>query len=85
MASAANGGGTKITVAFASVSFAACDTVSNTGKVQMFGPALARHYAAHYLRAVSDRLLRVERAFLAGESLHDQSSILIYQYAHLFP
>src|ERR1039457_5490941 len=70
MASAANGGGTKITVALAPVSLAACAT-------------LAGHYAAHHSGAVSDGLLRVESPFLPRESLNDQSSISIYQYAHI--
>ena len=74
MASAANGGGTKITVAFAPVSFTACATVSNTGRSEMLRAALAGHHAAHHLGAVGDGLLRVERAFLAREALDKQSS-----------
>ena len=40
MASAANGGGTKITVALAPVAFTACATVSNTGRSRCFVPPL---------------------------------------------
>ena len=40
MESAANGGGTKITVAFAPVSFRACETVLNTGRSRCIDPPL---------------------------------------------
>src|SRR5579864_315945 len=55
------------------------------GQVQMFSPALSRRYPAHHVGSVSDRLLRVKRAFPAGESLNDQSRIFVYQYAHPLP
>ena len=82
MASAANGGGTKITVALAPVSFTAWATVSKTGRSRCVRAALAGHHAAHHIGAVGDGLLGVERAFLAGEALHEQSCILIDEYAH---
>src|SRR5271155_4578414 len=49
----------------------------------MFLPALARRDASHHLGSVRDGLLRVERAFFAGETLHQQASVFIDQYAHL--
>ena len=85
MASAANGGGTKITVAFAPVSFAALATVSKTGRSKMRRAALARRDPAHHVGAVGNGLLGVEGAFLAGEALHEQARILIDEYAHRFP
>ena len=49
MASAANGGGTKITDALAPVSFTACATVSKTGRSRCVVPPLPGDYAAHHL------------------------------------
>jgi hypothetical protein len=34
------------------------------------------------LGAIRKRLLRVKRAFLAGEALDDQAGILVNEYAH---
>src|SRR5579871_6107652 len=48
----------------------------------MFLPALARCDAAHHLRLVRDGLLRVERAFLAGEALHQHARVFVDQDAH---
>src|ERR1043165_7148884 len=48
----------------------------------MFLAALARSHAAHHLRSVGNRLLRVERRLAAREALHQQSRILVYQDAH---
>src|SRR5688572_21012620 len=44
--------------------------------------APSRYNSAHDVGAIGDGLLRMEGSFLAGESLHDQSSIFVYQYAH---
>ena len=82
MASAANGGGTKITDALAPVVFHRLRHGIEHRQVQMRRAAFAGRHAAHHVGAVGDGLLGVERAFPAGESLHDQSSVLIYQYAH---
>ena len=53
-------------------------------QVEVLGAALAGRHAADDVGAVGDGLLRVERAFLAGEALHDQSRVFVYQYAHSF-
>src|SRR4029453_6197119 len=50
--------------------------------VQVLLSAAAGNHAAHDIGAVGDGLLGGERGFFAGGSLHDQSSIAIYQYAH---
>ena len=82
MASAANGGGTKITEAFAPVARTASLHRVEHRQIQMCRAAPPGHHAAHHLRAVGDGLLRVECAFLAGEPLHDQASLFVNQYAH---
>ena len=81
-ASAANGGGTKITDAFAPVSFtASCDGVEDR-------PALVRRAALAGRDAADDRgavgrgLLGVKRAFAAGEALDDQPRVLVDQNSH---
>ena len=51
-------------------------------KVQMSGAAFSGDDAAHYGGAIGDGLLRVERAFLASESLDEQAGLFIYEYAH---
>src|SRR3569833_1361884 len=53
--------------------------------VEMRQPALARRDAAHQVRAVLDRLLRMKRALLAGETLADHARVLIDQDGHRFP
>jgi hypothetical protein len=70
IASAANGGGTKITDAFAPVSRTACSTGIEDGQIEMLRSAFAWSDAPDHLGAVCNRLLRVERAFPAGEALN---------------
>ena len=77
MASAAHGGGTKITDAFAPVSRTASATVLNTGQPSCVVPALAGRHAADDLRAVRRRLLRVKGAFAAGDALDDEARVVI--------
>jgi hypothetical protein len=62
IASAANGGGTKITVALAPVALTASATVLKTGRSRMLLAALAGGGPADDLGAVLDRLLGVEQA-----------------------
>ena len=52
------------------------------GPAEVLGAALAGRNAAHYLGAVIHHLLRVERAFRAGEALHDNLGIFIDENAH---
>ena len=85
MASAANGGGTKITVALAPVAFTASRDGVEHGALEMLCAALAGRDAADDVGAVGDRLLRVEGAFLAGEALNDQACVFVDQYAHCAP
>ena len=47
--------------------------------------ALAGSDAAHDGGPVSLRLLRVKRAFTAGDALDDQTSRLINEYGHISP
>ena len=72
-ASAANGGGTKITDAFAPVfSTASCDRVED--RPAFVGrAALAGRHAADDRRAVGRRLLGVKRPFAAGQALDEQA------------
>ena len=76
IASAANGGGTKITEALAPVAFTRFGDGIEHRQVQMLLAALARRDAAHHFGAVGDGLLGVERAFLAGEALHQQARVV---------
>src|SRR5690606_33286228 len=46
---------------------------------------LARGHAADHLGTVLDRLLGVEGALTAGETLADHFGVLVDQYAHLAP
>ena len=57
-------------------------TVSNTGRPRCVGAALARRHAADHLRAVGERLLRVERAGLAGHALGDDLGVAVDEDAH---
>ena len=82
IASAAKGGGTKITVAFAPVAFTPCATVSNTGRSKCFCPPLPGVIAAHHFGPVGDRLLGVKGAFPAREALNQQPCIFVDQNAH---
>ena len=51
-------------------------------KAEMRGAALARRHAADHARAVSDRLLGMERALRAGEALADDAGVLIDEDGH---
>ena len=84
MASAANGGGTKITEALAPVSLTAFGDGVEHGQIEVLRAALAGRDAADHVGAIGDGLLRVESAFPAGEALDDEASILVYEYAHWF-
>jgi len=57
MASAAKGGGTKITEALAPVALTPSATVSNTGRLRCFWPPFAGSDSADYIGAVGDGLL----------------------------
>jgi hypothetical protein len=50
----------------------------------MLQSALAGRHPAHHIRAVSDRLLGVERAFLTGEALDHEAGFFIDEYAHFY-
>ena len=50
--------------------------------IQMGAAALAGGNTTHNIGAISNRLRRVERAFAARETLHQQASIFINQYGH---
>src|SRR5215471_3425283 len=52
------------------------------GPVQMFLPAFARRNASHHVRSVRDGLLGVKRSLFPGESLHQQTRVLVHQNAH---
>ena len=82
IASAANGGGTKITVAFARVFSTACAHRIEHRPAFVRRPALARRGAADDVRAVGRGLLRVERAFAAGQPLHEQARLIRDQNCH---
>src|SRR6202158_1230274 len=71
IASAANGGGTKITDALAAVAFTASRTGLNNGRARCGGPPFPRCYAAHNVGAVGDSLLRVKGALLSSETLNN--------------
>jgi hypothetical protein len=62
IASAANGGGTKITDAFAPVSFTASGNRVEHRPASCVVPALAGRHAADHVRVIRLRGLRVERA-----------------------
>jgi hypothetical protein len=81
MASAANGGGTKMTVAFAPVFHGFANRVED-GPAFVGGAALARGDACDDLGAVIGAGLGVERAFASGEALHHESGFFVDQYAH---
>ena len=51
-------------------------------QADMLGPALPRSDAADHLGAVSERLLRVERAGLAGHPLGDDLGVAVDEDAH---
>ena len=77
IASAAKGGGTKITEAFAPVAFTASATVLKTGTSRCLVPPLPGVTPPTTLRAVIEHLLRVKTAFAAGEALHQHPRVLV--------
>ena len=82
MASAANGGGTKITVASAPVlSTASCHGVEY-GEAVVRGAAFAGGDSADNFGAVFGAGFGVERAFAAGQALRDDARGFIDQNAH---
>ena len=72
MASAAKGGGTKMTRRVRAGGFHGFGDGVEDGAVEMLGAAFAGRDAADHVGAVRDHLLGVESAFAAGEALHDQ-------------
>ena len=79
IASAANGGGTKIIVAFAPVSFTASATVLNTGQPSCVVPPFPGVTPPTTLVPYSAQPERVKRAFLPGDPLHDEPRVVINQ------
>src|SRR5262249_13461825 len=57
------------------------DGVEN-GALEMFAPAFSRSYATDYVGAVLNHLLRMERSFAAGKTLHEDACFLVYEDAH---
>src|SRR5713226_9339119 len=55
------------------------------GPVEMLRAAFARGYAADYVRAVLDHLLRVKGAFAARKALHNEPRFFTHQNAHRAP
>src|SRR5713226_2101645 len=55
------------------------------GPVEMLRAAFARGYAADYVRAVLDHLLRVKGAFAARKALHNEPRFFTDQNAHRAP
>ena len=83
IASAATGGGTKITDALAPVfAHRVGDGVEHRPAL-VRRPALAGRDAADDVGAVRRGLLRVERAFAAGEALDDEAGVLVDEYGHV--
>ena len=71
--------------ALACVSRAASATVLKTGDIVVQRAALARGDAGDDFGAVGNHLARVEAAFAAGETLHDDASLFVDQNAHRAP
>ncbi len=82
MASAANGGGTKIMLQLAPVALTASLTVLKHRHLIHFLPALSRRDACHDLCAVGHALTGMKLPFLAGDSLNQKPGVFIYKYAH---
>jgi hypothetical protein len=80
MASAANGGGTKIIVRAGFID-RILDRVEHR-QADMQAAALARGDAPDQLGAVVERLFGVERALLAGEALANDLCGFVYKYTH---
>ena len=81
-ASAANAGGTKISEALAPTFSTASATVSNTGQPSWIVPPLPGVTPPDHVGAVGGALLRVERALSSGESLDDQSRVVVDENGH---
>ena len=81
-ASAANGGGTKITEAFAPVSFTASCTVLKIGHPSWVVPPFPGRDTADDGRAVGRGLLGVKGALATGQSLDHEACRFIDQYGH---
>ncbi len=82
MASAANGGGTKIIEASAPVLSTASCTLLKMGQPSCVVPPLPGVTPPTMLVPYSAQAFGMKCAFTAGESLHDDSSRFIYQNAH---
>ena len=77
MASAAKGGGTKITEAFAPVCLHGLRDGVEYRQVEMLAAAFAGSDSADDFGAVGNGLLGVEGAFLAGESLDEEAGVFV--------
>ena len=77
IASAANGGGTKIMVALAPVLLHGVGHGVEHRPAFVRGSAFAGRYAANDLGAVFGAALGVKGAFFAGDSLHDKARVVI--------
>ena len=82
MASAANGGGTKITDALAPVSLHRVGDRVEDRPALVRRAALAGRHAADDRGVVRRRGLGVERAFAAGQALHEQTRVLVEEHRH---
>jgi hypothetical protein len=82
IASAANGGGTKITEALAPVFATASATVSKTGTPSTDSPPLPGVTPATTRVPYSRHLPGVEGAGLAGDALDDHLGVLVDENAH---
>ena len=81
MASAANGGGTKITVALAPVFATASSHGVEDRPAFVDGAAFAGRDTADDLGAVFGAALRVKGAFFAGNALDDEAGVFAYKTA----
>ena len=82
MASAANGGGTKITLAFAPVSSdGPIDGVEDRDALVVLA-ALARRDPGDHVGAALQHPPRVESALPAGYALYEEPRPIVYEYSH---
>ena len=82
IASAANGGGTKMTEALAPVAETASATVLKIGQPSCVNATLARGDAADDCRVIGRRRFRVKRTFASGQTLDQQPRVLVEQHRH---